>query len=307
MLDSEPFTLERILSYLLSTNDLTLIAELPLIRLVNGTYVALDTATKDGPVHTLLTSGDMKVWWNCDGNAIDTTQLPSTAADLLIQMGPVILNVKTLTCNRVVEYLRTSLVAFGLDLDASSFAAQVPDSVIDWLSSFWIWLGSWQLRSELYSTIRNLHLVPTSRNTLVTPGHGVFTKCDGVSTITAEALEGFGIAFLHFRADGVRLPLEEQSLLKSVTNGHHLIDSISLDCAYTIGSIAADGLRDHLITCLIDSSRQSGRLNADQRYKLRSLPIYPVLVPPVLKTSSSMQFASCNTSLKGRRSEVFLI
>ena len=282
---SEPAKVDRILSYLLSTEDLALIVGLPLVRVISGEYITLKESSDGGPVHTLLTGSDKTVFGNYDHNAIDLTQLPPNAAELLRQKGPSILNVSSLTSGQVIKYLAAAFHQLNISLELSS-SATVPDPMIDWLALFWKWLGAWSCRFDLFHFICALRLIPTSRKTLVSSAHGVFDHVGGLDVALLDALETAGILFLHPKvASAARLPLGEQNVVKSVMSGHHILNHISMDCARRIKSRAASLLRNHLLSSLANS-RGLGPLNDKQQSILRCLPIYPTLVAPVLRTSS---------------------
>jgi sacsin len=250
-------------------------------------HIVLKKSGDDGPVHILLTESDVTVFGEYDGNAIDVTQLPSSAGELLLKHGPAILNVNSLTNEKVIEYLRTSFNRFHLRLESSEI--DVPDVVIDWLTLFWKWHGIWRYRSELFFSIGHFCLVPTSRNALVSPVHGVFDLSHQLDKSISEALEAVGISFLHPRIiSGARLLLAEQGVIKSVTNGHEILDHISNDHAYDVKPNAANAFRNHLLSSLANS-RRLGPLNEGQQRKLRRLPIYPIFVPPMLRTRGSVR------------------
>jgi hypothetical protein len=264
---------------------MALIANLPLIRIISGEYVALKMSSDGDPTHILLTESDMTVFGDFDQNAIDLTQLPSNAAGLLQRKGPSVLNISPLTSGKVVEYLSAVFHQFNISLESSSTAA-VHDPMIDWLASFWKWVAAWPDRSQLLTSIHALCLIPTSRNTLVSLAHGVFDNVDELDLVLLEALETAGISFLHPKvAFAARLPLGEQNIVKSVMNGNHILDHISKDCVCRIKSSAASIFRNHLLSSLANSCGL-GSLDDRQQSTLRCLPIYPVFVPPELGTSS---------------------
>lgn len=264
--------------------DLMLIAGLPLIQVVDGAYIALEKRSDDGPTHVLLTKNDMEVFCGCDEKAIDVTQLPVDIAELFVHQASTILNVNLLTREQVIKYIQTSFNRFNLSLESSS-TVTVEDPVIDWLSSFWKWLGAWTPRNELFPFIHAFSLVPTSRNTLLPSGHGVFDPTHHLDIEVLDALESVGILFLHQKAYSVRQPLEEQGVIKSVLYGHHILDHISMDQVNITKTKALDAIRRHLLS--LANSRSLGPLDQRQQHKLRCLPIFPVLFPAIARTSNS--------------------
>lgn len=244
------------------------------------------TSNDDAPAHILLTEPDVTVFGDCDGHAIDVTQLPSDAEELFLRNGPAVLNVNSLTNEQVIEYLVTFLNQFHLSLESPPIV-DVPNVVIDWLALFWKWHATWRDRLKLFPSIHLFYLVPTSKCALIPPIHGVFDLSPELGTTILEALEAVGILFLHPNiTPGARLLLAEWDVIKSATNGHDILDHIPDDRAYNINANATRTFRGHLLSSLTNS-RRLGPLNVGQQRKLRCLPIYPIFVPPLSKTNNN--------------------
>ena len=257
-----------LLEYLLSTQDLLNICDLPLVPVANGTKVTLSDAP-GVPTYTMLTRSEFDIFGPCDDSAVPLHRLPSRVADTLVNLGPNIVNVQSLTVPRIVEYLSTYPDGLG-----SSRAVR-------WLSSFWVWMDSYEKRDELFPRIRNLSLLP-STNGLQRAESALFKLRGEHPTYTMGYL-ALGVPFLSRDvSDSAHHVLEHYGLAKSIRDISALLDSVPLTHPVQLSEHECEGILKHL------ASRQDEPLGQEEIQRLRSLPIFPVLLHTVTGNSSSV-------------------
>ncbi|KAH7922298.1 hypothetical protein BV22DRAFT_1094899 [Leucogyrophana mollusca] len=273
-----PTDKDKICLYLLSTGDLVNVTGLPLAPLVAGdsaTFLCSTSATST-ELHTLFRREDVHVFAQYDQGALNLPGLPRPAADLIETLGPASLNVATLSCERVLGYLRAAFHDFGVCLEGH-WSTNVGNHVTEWLVKFWTWLVEWPLRDELLSFTHKFNLIPTLGDIIKSCDHAVF---DGTSIdpVTQMNLRQIGLSFVSpaFPAAAYQI-LRKLNVLKSYDIAHDVLDCATVP--HKFDDTLAVQLRVHLSACLASSCRHVGRLSDTQRHTLRTLPIYPVLRP----------------------------
>ncbi|KAA1478287.1 hypothetical protein DENSPDRAFT_663492 [Dentipellis sp. KUC8613] len=270
--------IDRILVYLLSTQDLELIIGLPLFRATANQYVPLQKPRLlFNTVYTLLSDDEIKVLSigdSCFQPSITLSQVPRAVRPLLLTQGPAQLNVTLLNAKAALLYLREALkrrFAFAPDTSPRKVASA---ALIKWLVAFWEWLSSWEHRDKLMPLVSLWYLLPAKGNLLRLTTQVTFNS-DGLSTDVVSALEAFGIVFIHPQMS----PRARQCITtKSPGNNVNVIDHISVPDA-SVSDAVCDTLRSYLFSSLSFYSRHSD-LTIGQRNKLKNLPIYPQLVCP---------------------------
>ncbi|KAK0447435.1 uncharacterized protein EV420DRAFT_1713851 [Desarmillaria tabescens] len=262
-----------ILEYLLSTKNLTLILGLPIIPLVSGKFATLQHDTPN--VHVLLEKAEFATFQEFDGSAVPLDKLSNPTGELLLTQGTDGYNLKHLRPEHVVDYLRMS--PFGIDF---STAEKFSETAVLWLSKFWEWLKEWKEKEALLPVISQFRLLPSRNGSLEFVGDGLFSG-EALEASVQSALQLLQIKFLH-----PKFSVAARNALKDVPGTlrmpdadiHSLLDRIRFPIGSNLDKQTATVILDFLIPSILDFCRTE-RLSDSQRYKLRSLPIFPMLVP----------------------------
>lgn len=240
--------------------------------MLNGSYTSLLERVKcSGTIHTLLDRAALNVFTGFDSQAIALDALTASTSKLLLRNSGNF-NVSVLTCSRVIEYLNVDPNPIDLHLSE----ATITSTEVTWLSKFWIWLESWTLKHELHPLIGHLYLLP-SQHGVRTVASGIFSKTDiGDKDTLSEALELLGLSFIHSMCKpAVKSYLTRNLILRSVNDIRLILSSI---CTLRpLRREAAEAVLSHIDKHLPDSDWEP--LTSELRSKLRSLEIFPVLLP----------------------------
>ena len=252
-----------ILKYLLSTKNLDNLANLPLIPLANGRYAALNK--RSDTLHTLLGKVECEVLGPLDGNAIALHKLDHGVAKLLESKGSNHLNVQCLTVEALIPLLEAHVKTL--------IGPSITRSTMQWLSTFWNWMGNWKSKTKAFPMMTQLYLLPTSIG-LQSVDHPCFAK-PRIDPHLTSLLKTLGISFLH--PDLSKRVVNVLKSFRSFRNVTHLPDL--LDCSSEhAGSLSADGAK-RLLDFVTEHSSTASNLNNEQRRKFRELSIFPLLIP----------------------------
>ncbi|KAF7361321.1 BTB domain-containing protein [Mycena sanguinolenta] len=241
-----------LLEYLLQTKRLEYLLGLPIVPLVNGFMAPVRRGA--APDHTMLSQAEYDVFKTLDESAVSLPSIPAHLQDLFRESSTV--NISILSPEKVVSYLQSS--PLGCDL-SHRHEGKLDDAVVAWLTAFWAWLGTWSARDLLFPQIHTLCVVPT-RTGLESPEVGVFSDL-GADSVLVSIFRRLGLAFLH-------------PILGGCAQRSRALPNLQLekDEAYTLSK--------HVIDCVLQTCQQRP-LDENQRHKLRSLPIFPLLTPSV--------------------------
>ncbi|KAH7922300.1 hypothetical protein BV22DRAFT_1094901 [Leucogyrophana mollusca] len=266
----------RLLVYLLSTNNLGNVKGLPLAPLVNGTLAVFESPAADVVCHTLFEKEDAAVYRQYDELALALFRLPSSVVSLMCSMGPHHLNVRPLTNDHVVNYLGIAFREFGVPLQGTP-SVHLDNTGVQWILRFWEWLAKSTMRVKLLPSIRHFSLVACSDGAL-RPCTGPIFDASSVDVGTQAALGQIGLVFLHpaFPLSAHRV-LRDLKILNSVDEAHDVLSHAKISC--TVDVPAAKKIRHHLANSLPVSHRKADLLKGTLWRALRALPIYPLLRP----------------------------
>ncbi|TFY61483.1 hypothetical protein EVG20_g7038 [Dentipellis fragilis] len=279
--------INRILVYLLSTQDLELVVGLPLFHTVANQYVALQKRRFlfNSTIYNLLSDDEMKalsINATCSEPSIALSHVPEAVRSLLLTQGPAQLTVSVLDGKAALRYLLDALTRrFAFKPNASPTDVTSP-ALLKWLVAFWDWLSSWKHRSELMPLLSSWYLLPTKGNVLRLATQVTFDSED-LGTNAVSALEAFGIVFIHPQ---MTHRAQQYLTVKSPRNHNDVIAHISIT-ATQVSPTVSDALRGYLFTTLPLYSQRS-KLTIGQRNKLKSLPIYPKLACPPLTSGRTI-------------------
>ncbi|KAJ6589057.1 hypothetical protein B0H19DRAFT_1367527 [Mycena capillaripes] len=263
-----------LLKYLLRDHELENVVGLPLLPLVNAEFMA-PMRSGTGPTRTMLDQAEYDVFKSLEDSAVSLPSIPIHLRELLRIRGPSILNVSSLSPEKVASYLKSSPLGFDL---SQRHEGKLDNGIVIWLTAFWSWLGMWSARDQLFPHISSLCVVPTHTG-LESPEVGVFSEL-GMEPSLVRIFQGLGLAFLHpaFSADA-RTGLEHYPLvLKGLSDIHLILNRIKFGQSLRLEKDEVHALSKHVLDCVLQSCQQRP-LDENQRRKLRSLPIFPLLTP----------------------------
>ncbi|KAJ7475161.1 hypothetical protein B0H11DRAFT_2034382 [Mycena galericulata] len=266
-----------LLQFLLQSHQLENIVGLPLIPLVNGEFSALARYGPGEPTRTMMDQVECDVFKSLDASAVSLPLIPSHLRDVFRLVGPTVLNVAVLSPEKVASYLASSPLGFDL---SQRHEGKLDDIVVVWLTAFWRWLGTWSARDQLFPLIRSLCVVPTYSG-LEALEVGVFSEL-GAEPSLVSIFRQLGLAFLHpaFSAAARTGLTQYPKVLKGLADIHLVLDRIKYGQSLRLEKGEAYALSKHVLDCVLQLGGQRP-LDEDQRRKLRSLPIFPLVTPTI--------------------------
>lgn len=257
-----------VLKYLLSTDNVLNIVGLPFIKTVSGRVAVLTPLNSQPPkIYTMLDRGELGVFGSCDDDSIIALKdLPSHVAESLQFRGPKVINVENLGSERIVEYL--SLYPNRLGRAA----------VIQWLSIFWVWMSNYSDRTDLYSKIKHLFLLPTTHG--LKTAETVLFKSRGEHPVNIQHLSSLGVVFLDASVtEAAQAVIASHGLLKIINQDIHiLLDSLPSDPSTLSLDKGAPSFILKFISRVSAACASQGSFSEEQIQRLKKLPIYPVFV-----------------------------
>ncbi|KAJ6617959.1 hypothetical protein B0H10DRAFT_1947944 [Mycena sp. CBHHK59/15] len=267
-----------LLQFLLRSQQLENIVGLPLVPLVNGEFLAPARYANGIPTHTMMDEEEGEVFKRFDGAAVALPSIPAHVRGLFRIHGPAVLDVAVLSPEKVTAYLKASPLGFDL---SQRHEGQLNGGIVDWLTAFWAWLGTWTSRDQLFPLIQSLCTVP-AHNSLEPLEFGVFSEL-GVDPSLVSIFRGLGLSFLHpsFSATARKALAYYPLVLKGLSDIHLVLDRMKFGQGLRLEKDEAHALAKHVIDCVLQTCQQKP-LDENQRRKLRSLPIFPLMSPSVI-------------------------
>ncbi|KAI0739602.1 hypothetical protein C8Q80DRAFT_1274667 [Daedaleopsis nitida] len=266
----------HIIEFLLQSQELDHLMDVPIIPLVTGNTAAL-VAKRNAPVkRVLMTAEDEELFGQFDPHAVALQHLPPVAQRLLIRQGRDCLNVVSLDCAKASEYTRTVCQHFSTARPyTSSWFGTTWNwtKACEWLGVFWEWIATCSFAQELLAKAQSLPLLPTIANELRAIGETVFFYPDAMDDSTIQVLCRLGISFLLSSIPPAFFQQHRPALLKSATSASDLLPVLRSTPVALFDEDSARILRTHLSNCFIMSTR----LTVSQKSILRGLPIHPVV------------------------------
>ena len=258
-----------VLEYLLSTDDVLNIIGLPFIKTVSGRVAVLTALDSQPPkTYTMLDRVEFSVFGSCDDDSIIALKdLPPHVTKSLQSFGPKFINVENLGSERIVEYL--TLYPTRLILE----------SVVKWLSIFWVWMSTYSDRTDLYSKIKHLLILPTTHG--LKTAETVLFKSRGEHPVNIRNLSSLGIVFLDAGVtEAAQTVIASHGLLKIINQDiHTLLDSLPSDPSTLSLDKGTSSFILKFISVRVSAACASqGKFNEEQIQRLKKLPIYPVFV-----------------------------
>lgn len=255
-----------ILEYLTSTPDCRYIAELPLVPSVSGTRVALTFQHKSSIVYKLFDETEEVLFGTYDPAAISLKQIPSSVRG------------KLLNNNRVLNVLNLDLTSVLGFLAISPYVSYIQEPATDdqlcWLDLFWKWAQRPASNSQRRGHFTHFYLVPTTS--------GIQRASDlAIDPEPDNDLAGI-LELLNVPVIDRRLSVDSRKgllHLKPSSSIHSLLRSLPTVIDTNLSEEKANYLRSYLIRQLPAACHLWGPLDAELRARLRSLPVFPLLIP----------------------------
>ncbi|KAM6499278.1 hypothetical protein JOM56_004786 [Amanita muscaria] len=257
--------------YLLSDSDISYIFGLPLIPVLNGSFVALSHRNQSLQRFIALTKWEVAVFGTSACDAIPLDQLSPEMARLLQEQGISRANVDLLGPRHVIDYV--------------SNEAQILSN--ERLREFWCWVIDWHLKEQLIGLLKDneeLQLIPTTEGPQPVPSL-VFNVTQNMDNV--QLFGKLGLAFIiSLLPPSVINLLLDHGILKNASDLNHFVPAVDLDSMPSLTDDEAKIIFNHLMA-------YHGPISPDALTKLRTLPIFPVMVPakeprPLLSSNSSV-------------------
>lgn len=280
-----------ILDFLLRGQDgIKLLVGLPLIKNVEGQYITLQGINKSEKqtLHPLFDTQSTLLFKTYDSNAIAVHELPRILSAVIIERAPGVLNVTELTTERIQEYLVSD------PRWTSSPSPSLPSlDSIQFLAKFYTWLKTQPFGPGFFQLpeVRSLYIIPTHLG-LRRAQDPVFDVA-GVSQPLMKCLKALDVAFLdNTISPGARSFLADPTtgVLRRVGDVKGILEGVNITATGPVNANDHPGLSCAEWKVLIDHITRSvtvEQLSEEERRKLRSLPIYPILQPPFDPTPSA--------------------
>lgn len=192
--------------------------------------------------------------------------LPSNVASLVLQKGPTVLNVRSLSNDKVLAYLNAFL--------QQSTPSTPSPSTVSWLLSLWEWIANWKDSSSLLRRIEDMNLIPCLDG--LKPSSKPLFSTLALNDATVNHLKALSLSFVH--RDFRSWKLSSIYTPKDPTDLHAVIDALPSAIPSHLLRPTAGGILCHITNYATASSRKR-RFTQSEMQKLRSLPIYSVVDP----------------------------
>ena len=257
-----------VLEYLLSTDNVLNIVGLPFIKTVSGREAVLTALNSQPPkTYTMLDRGEFNVFGSCDDDSIIALKdLPSHVTKCLQSRGPGFINVENLGSEQIVEYL--TLYPTRL----------VSERVVQWLSIFWVWVSTYSDRTDLYSKIKHLFILPTTHG--LKSAETLLFKSRNEHPVNIRHLSSLGVVFLDAGVtEAAQAVIASHGPLKIISDIHTILDSLPSDpSTLSLDKGAPLSILRFISTRAPAACASQGSFTEDQIQRLKKLPIYPVFV-----------------------------
>ncbi|KAH9475499.1 Sacsin [Psilocybe cubensis] len=274
-----------VIEYLLSSGNVQNLIGLPIIPVVDDRTVSLSAKGIPGiRSYTMLSEVEYNVFGACDDEAIPLHFLPVKAAESLRTLGPMHLNVETLSIPRIVEYLSIYPNKLGLDLSL----LRTDPRAIKWLSAFWFWTSTYDQKEELLKSVRDLYLLPSTQGLrkVMTP----LFKSLGEHPKIVRHLSLVGIPFLDADVSHVSQNIiESHQLVRKISDIHALLESLPQPSPGARGpTFSADTcttILRHVVGNAAGCVMRNGPFTMEHIGRLKGMPIFPIATFPPLNSA----------------------
>ena len=232
--------------------------------------MAVLTALDSQPpkIYTMLDPGEFSVFGSCDPDSIIALRnLPPDVGKSLQSRGPKFINVENLGSERIAEYLTLYPTGIGRV------------QVVRWLSIFWVWMSNYSDRTDLYSKIKHLFILPTTHG--LKTAETVLFKSRGEHPLNIQHLSSLGIVFLDAGVtDAAQTVIASHGILKIINQDiHTLLDSLPSDPSTLSLDKGTPSFILKFISARVSAAcSANGLFSEEQIQRLKKLPIYPVFV-----------------------------
>ena len=280
-----------ILDFLLGGQDIQLLVGLPLLKNVQRHHITLERLERGDSslaakqtLHCMFDAHTVNLFKEYDANAISLLDVKSKHGSLIRERAPGTLNVVEITAEKVAEYLSND-ASFTAPIPSPAVSPPIPTLVAKWLSRFYTWLVRWSSAEQFLrlQQVRTMFLIPTQLG-LRRVKDGIFDT-RGVTPALGKCLQALSISLLDYSVgqSTKKLLVDVGGILQNVEDIRALLDGTRVaprtpsitDLSPTSLGLACSEwktLIDHIV-----HYTDTEDLNLEDRKKLRSLPIYPIL------------------------------
>ncbi|KAK7696314.1 hypothetical protein QCA50_000968 [Cerrena zonata] len=265
-----PYSKAMLVEFLLSTADVSTLADIPIIPCINGEHVALLHRAFNHKIYVMLSEGDQDVFGLFDPKAISLSSISPSARSVLVSEGPKNLDVSILDVDTVLRFLNMVPSHFGFMLNGLSLTAEATR----WINNFWTWLPAWPLQELLLDQICGSKLIPTAVGSLQAIQDIVFDPY-GVDSDVLSILMKAGLNFLSksFPSDASAI-IRRRGTLFSPDQLSALLEHLQPTRLEDLTQAEGQCLLRHLLISL----RKFPNSVADMHKSLlRALPVFPLL------------------------------
>ncbi|EAU81693.2 hypothetical protein CC1G_02709 [Coprinopsis cinerea okayama7 len=261
--------LNVITDYLLSTNNLGNIVDIPIIPTVKNERIALHASRNTKGHHTLLEKEDIDLFGGCDAHAIALNVFSDRVADLLRREGPKKLDVKRLDADIVVTYLNRLPKERGIEFSA----VKIDRPAVHLLTAFWMWLGGSRLKKDLIPKLQPMYLLPCANG--VRQASATVFEVGNTPERLVALLQRLGVPFLHPDfLEKARKVVRGLGTVKSVDDIPALLNCLAdHQGQFPVGMADSDAAM--LLKHFSDNINRHTVLSASQTTTLKKLPIFP--------------------------------
>ena len=261
----------KLCNYFLSDKDFSSIYGLPLFPTLSGSYVSLDKRGATNRRYIALATDEVNVFRTSAGDAISLDNLPPEMAALVREKGMTQANIDLLSPPSVIAYL----------------LREPPPLSDQRLAKFWTWLEKWQQRDQAMALLKSntvLQLVPTSKGPQLLLSPAFLAP-------RIQLFEKLGLAFVSSVLPSTVVQfLNNHGVAKDINDMNHFLAAIELTPSQPLSDSEAKAVFDHISTYYRS-------LSSDNLAKLKTLPVFPVLVPcenvqPPAKRNSSGKWSA---------------
>lgn len=265
--------------YLVSTGKVDCLIGLNLVPLHAGGYACLQLSANTPDCLVLCDKDERELFGKCSRLLAATDLMGPRLRQCLLRK-----DVQE-TCN-VVSLSASLAHAFVAELTCSISPAleesnAMPD-MLPWALRFWAWASEWSGSSELFRLVRDIHLLPTHRQTFRKLSDGVIF-CDQkvMAGSSGRVLQILRVPFLHSDASKYAPVLQRIACTRNVRDVRFILGRIELSQLTKLSQEHCTALKRHLVASLAGTT--SAIDDPSLRQKLAALPIFDIVCTRILK------------------------
>ncbi|KAJ7578039.1 hypothetical protein C8J56DRAFT_1170787 [Mycena floridula] len=274
-----------ILAYLIASGVENIVG-LPIMPCIGGSHAALCFPEAKTVRHVLVSTKDeAELFAGCTNKEmILLNSMPAKVRKILSDPNTsTAVNVQLLDVHHIAECLQKRFWEYSLEDEVSGSDAT---SNFEWLSQFWKWMNSLddghRFISELAPHLTDLHLLPTTNNTLRKVSDTV------VHPVTPAVMKAFGELGVPFLHDSIPVAVLHRSKIVVIEADDigSLMEVIEKSRIKKLTAPSLTRIKTH-ITALLNRCESPPLFTEQQKSVFARLPIFPVRLPLIQKKTLS--------------------